>query len=254
MTRFGTPQKWVRVLHTGRGDVLSRTRIMVCVALIACMAVVATDVLTGGPLTRFDHVVHDQLSQHYRDWLWWTCYYLQQTGNEYVLVPALGILSLVAAARFRSLRPMVVVFVLCVTLAVVVPGIKIVTGRTSPHSGVDVTLTSGTEFPSGHAVNAIVLWGAILELLVVVSPTVQRWLSRRVRTAVVVFTGLTAGGGALGLSYHWLTDVLAGWLLGSAMLIAFVGLDVFAELRRPRPPGPTPALEPPRVRPATSTR
>lgn len=214
---------------------MRRSWVVGCAALLAAMAAVTADVLARGPLTSLDFTIHEQLSLHVRDTVWWVAYAMAQLGNEYVLIPLLGVLCLLAAARRWSLRPIVATFVVCATLGVVVPAIKILTGRTAPRSGFDAVFAGGAEYPSGHAVNAIVLWGAALEMLVLAFPVVRRWLTVRVRRVLVVVWGLASAVGMLGLDYHWFTDALGGWLLGAAIYVAFIAVGVPAMWRRRSP-------------------
>lgn len=211
--------------------VLTRRRFLACAILVAAFGVVTADVLLGGPLTGLDHVLHGRLEGQTHGAWWRAGYGLAQAGNEYVVIPALGAVCLVAARWRRSLRPVVVTFVVCASLALVVPAIKIVTGRTAPRSGIDAVFAGGAEYPSGHAINAILLWGVTFELLVAAFPVTSRWLTRPVRRVLVTLLGAAAGAGMVMLNYHWLTDALGGWLLGTAMFILFLGLDPFGPLR-----------------------
>ncbi|HET8599633.1 MAG TPA: phosphatase PAP2 family protein [Segeticoccus sp.] len=194
---------------------------------------VTVDVLfLHGPLRHFDHVLYGKLLLHDdHNFRWWASKIIGEVGNEYLLLPALGIVTLVASWRTRSVRPMVISFCVGASLGILVPAVKIVTGRTKPlQPGHDSVFAGGTTYPSGHVVNSILLMGLALELLVLAWPALQRWLGVRVRRWLVVLSGAMSGAGTLGLSYHWFTDVLAGWLLGAAMFVVLIGLDVFAPL------------------------
>lgn len=207
-----------------------RGRAWACAGLLAATVAITVDITYRGPLEHLDLALHDWLPPLPGSTPWWIWWALAQMGNEYVLIPPLGACCLIAAARLRSVRPIVVTFCVCATLALVIPGIKIATGRTAPRSGYDAMFAGGTEFPSGHAVNAIVIWGAALEMLVLAFPVLERWLTLRVRRGVVVVWSAAAGIGMVGLNYHWFSDALAGWLLGTMFFLIFLGLDVFAPL------------------------
>src|SRR6185503_5615958 len=76
---------------------------------------------------------------------------------------------------------------------------------------------STSSFPSGHSAAGIALWVAIA-LLVTWSASRRRW-----RTPAIVIGA--AVGVAIGLSrlyrgMHFVTDVVAGWMLGTAALLA----------------------------------
>lgn len=70
-------------------------------------------------------------------------------------------------------------------------------------------------FPSGHTLNAVVVIGIIVYLLVL--------RREHIAARIALIVGGTVYALAVGLSrvylgHHWFTDVLAGWLLGAAWL------------------------------------
>lgn len=214
---------------------LSRKQAWACALLLAGFAAITADVLASGPLTRLDWATHLFVQQQLQHaWWWWLASIVKHGGNEWILVPLLGALCVFAAVRYRTVRPLLVVFFVCGAIAVVIPGLKIITGRTAPHTGVDWVFTSGTEFPSGHALNAIVILGTFLELAAAISRSVERRLPPRRRYLIIVVAAAAGGLGMLALDYHWLTDVLAGWLLGAAGYIALLAWDPFRPLREAR--------------------
>lgn len=62
-------------------------------------------------------------------------------------------------------------------------------------------------YPSGHAVNTIVLYGLIVMLLGSIMPTRFRW-------AVLVVPPIVVGLSQIYLGLHWFSDTLAGLMLG----------------------------------------
>lgn len=216
------------------------------------LGLLVTDLALGGPLSEADGALHRWLSGHPHPVLTVISAVLAQAGNEFLLIPALGLLCLATAWRIRSVRPLLAVFAVCVTLAGVVPAVKIATGRTAPRSGVDLWFAGGTEFPSGHAVNAIVLVALFLELLVVGFPGAARWLPPRRRRCAVAALGIAGGVGMVGLAYHWLTDAVGGWLIGVLLYLAVQAL-IRRMFRAPTDAGRRPA-EQERGTPAPSAR
>ncbi|WNV73637.1 phosphatase PAP2 family protein [Geodermatophilus sp. DSM 44513] len=100
-------------------------------------------------------------------------------------------------------------------LAVLGPVAKAVVDRARPVVASPVVETpSNASFPSGHAMTAVVVYGA---LLLVALPSVRRrarpWLVAAT-ALLVVLVGLTR----LALGVHFVSDVLAGWALGAGWL------------------------------------
>jgi undecaprenyl-diphosphatase len=85
-------------------------------------------------------------------------------------------------------------------------------------------------FPSGHAMNSLVVYGALA--------AIAWWLAgpRAGRAAVALATvlALLIGTSRIYLGYHYLTDVVGGWLAGAAWLLLLVGV-VAGRPDRPRP-------------------
>jgi len=94
------------------------------------------------------------------------------------------------------------------------PVVKDLVGRLRPVVEAPVASAPGPSFPSGHALASVVTYGTLLLVLLPL-------LRRRARTPVVASTVLLVvaiGFTRLALGVHFLTDVLAGWLLGVAWL------------------------------------
>ena len=94
------------------------------------------------------------------------------------------------------------------------PSLKTLVGRLRPIVEAPVATAPGNSFPSGHALGSMVTYGA---LLLVFLPAVRpRW-----RKAVIGFVAaiiLAIGITRVALGVHYVSDVVAGWLLGAAWL------------------------------------
>lgn len=125
---------------------------------------------------------------------------------------ATALVAAVAVARFRSYLSGLIVIVTVGGASVLCVAIKLLLARSRPPIGIQETLETDYSFPSGHVTGAAALFGM---LVVVVgmhrSEGVKRWL---VCVAVVVVAAVALSRVYLGV--HWLSDVLAGVLLGSA--------------------------------------
>jgi membrane-associated phospholipid phosphatase len=65
--------------------------------------------------------------------------------------------------------------------------------------------------PSGHAQNAVVVWG-----------TIAAWIGRWWAWLICMLIAFMIGFSRLYLGVHFPTDVLLGWLIGALLLLAFI--------------------------------
>ena len=129
-------------------------------------------------------------------------------------------------------------------------GLKLVVERERPLVP-HLTAASGWSFPSGHSATSAACWAAI-------GLVSMRWVSRRWRPAIVAASAAIAVAVAASralLGVHWLTDVVAGVVVGWAwfvlVAVAFggrlqrLGEPVEALDASPEPdPDPQPSFEP----------
>jgi len=129
-----------------------------------------------------------------------------------------SVLALVAGwlAYRRLPRLVAYVAVTAIGSSLLNNAIKVVVARTRPHLADPVATAAGMSFPSGHAQAAIVGYGI---LLLVFLPTVTRaarlWIS-----SFAALTVLAIGFSRIALGVHFLSDVIGGFLVGGAWLIA----------------------------------
>lgn len=93
--------------------------------------------------------------------------------------------------------------------------VKDLVGRLRPVVEDPVYAAPGLSFPSGHAMSSLVCYGV---LLVVFAPTLHR-RARRAFTVVVAVIVFAVGCTRMALGVHYLSDVVAGWLLGALWLL-----------------------------------
>lgn len=130
----------------------------------------------------------------------------------------MAVLGTVAAILFWVRRRLRVAFGIAgATLGagLLVVGFKHLYGRSRPPSAVQLVPQTSLSFPSGHSLGSIVVIGMLTVL-------VGRELRSTVLRAALATTSSAAvaliGVSRLYLGVHWLSDVLAGWLLGGAWL------------------------------------
>lgn len=118
-------------------------------------------------------------------------------------------LAILHSRRLKTYEPVLPVVCAFAFTYVTIGALKLFTDRGAPHYG-SVLLFSestGRSYPSGHAANVIVWYGVLAMLL---APFVWPWVRGLLRygPAIVVSFATTY------LGYHWVTDTLAGVLIG----------------------------------------
>ncbi|WP_194818716.1 phosphatase PAP2 family protein [Nocardia sp. XZ_19_385] len=93
--------------------------------------------------------------------------------------------------------------------------VKQLVERLRPVVETPVHSVAGWSFPSGHAMSSLVCYGVVVLVFV----PIQRAGVRRAVTSVAVVLVTVIGLSRIALGVHYLTDVLAGWLLGALWLM-----------------------------------
>lgn len=154
-------------------------------------------------------------------------------------MPLLATLVVVViAVRRRRWTPLVVAVIAAVgSLAMTVVG-KDLIGRARPPASLAVPpLEVSPSFPSGHTLNATVLLTVIVYLVLIETTTTrQRVVTVTLGAVFVAAMGLSR----VYLGHHWLTDVVAGWVVGLAWALAVVTAHrLWLTLRDQRRPAPS---------------
>ena len=92
--------------------------------------------------------------------------------------------------------------------------LKLLVGRNRPDLLDPVARATGFSFPSGHALNAALAAAVFVLVLLPVARGAWRRLLWGAAVVVTVLTGLSR----IVLGVHWTSDVVAGWLLGIAVV------------------------------------
>jgi membrane-associated phospholipid phosphatase len=172
--------------------------------------VALTLLLWRGAFLGADVAVRDWSDAHRPAALYWAARGGNLLGQGGALVALSALLAVLLAWRRRSVRPLLPVVAAFALTFAVLQVLKSITDRPAPHALLahpERLGLGGQSYPSGHLVNAIV-WYGILALLLApwLTPTLW-WLLRLAPPFVLCFTTVYLG-------YHWLTDTIAGVLLG----------------------------------------
>ncbi len=218
---------WDRVTPGGTFG-LEFTTLMAIFAVASFVLVSYTVLVSGDPgPTTGDTAAFELVERLHTSWLVDIAEAVTRLGSAAVVWPLAGLCAVVLAARRRWPE----VGVLVVGMLIVIVGVhelKDAIDRPRPEGG--LVSTSGSSFPSAHAAySTFYVWLAVT--------IVMRLRVGMARGTAVVVTGiaLTAlvGFSRVFLEVHYLSDVNAGWALGSAAfsLCAAVAL-VISTLRQ----------------------
>jgi membrane-associated phospholipid phosphatase len=183
--------------------------------MLAGFAVV-TALLAAGVLLDLDKTVSDWCVGHRTTGTYWLARAANYLGNGGPLTVICLVIAIGLAVRGRTVRPVLPVVAAFLLTGIAILPIKLWTNRAAPNSklpnAVELFNTLppgeyGRSYPSGHLVNTVVWYGVLALLLTPwLTATVRRWL-RFAPPAIVFVTTVY-------LNFHWLTDSIAGLLLG----------------------------------------
>jgi len=187
----------------------------VAVVLGALLLALVVRIATG-PVARLDQGVAGSLNTVVapRPWLVTVLQVLTAPGSAITAWIVLSTLTVALLIR-RRYRLAIYVAVTGLGTAVLSPLLKQLVDRLRPIVDLPVATAGGPSFPSGHTLAATVWVGVVLLVLLPVVPPRRRRIAVAVGVAVVVVVGLTR----IALGVHFVSDVLAGWLVGTGWLL-----------------------------------
>ncbi|MBQ1072348.1 phosphatase PAP2 family protein [Micromonospora sp. C31] len=189
-----------------------------------------TVALANERLFGIDRAVADWSQAHRPTAAHWTAVILNYLGQGTPLtLIALG-LAVLLAVRLGSVRPVLPpVLAFALTFLTIGP-LKVWTARPAPSASIkdpflpaertlplfqdELPLRFAQSYPSGHVANAIVWYGVIALLLAPLLRTYGRSVPPRLVAVVRVVPPLVVLCTTTYLGWHWLTDSVAGLLLG----------------------------------------
>lgn len=201
---------WQRVTPGGTFG-LEFTSLMAILAVATFVLVSYTVIVTGDPgPTPGDTTAIDIVESLRTDWLVDIAEAVTELGSDLLVLPIAAVCALALAIRRRWAELGVLVVGMAI-IQVGVPELKDSVERLRPEGG--LVETHGFAFPSGHAANStFYVWLAVT--------IVMRLRPGMARGALVVTAGIVlaalVGLSRVYLGVHYLSDVNAGWALGTA--------------------------------------
>jgi undecaprenyl-diphosphatase len=183
------------------------------VAVGWALGTVVQDVL-GNRSSSLDGTVARYVAEHRTPWLTTVLRTVTWLGSTAVTIPVSAVIGLLMRRRTGRWSPMAQLAVAIGGAVAISNIVKQLVARPRPHVGRIISSAGGYAFPSGHAIQAVLV-STTLALLASRSSTarVVAW------TAAIVVT-LAVGWSRVYLGVHWLTDVLGAYVLGAAWAVA----------------------------------
>ncbi|MBT8202642.1 MAG: phosphatase PAP2 family protein [Acidimicrobiia bacterium] len=202
-----------RVVAAVRDDRRARLLIYVCVGLFVCLAVIA--VVEETVLMRVDAAVQETTMEVRTGWLNTTMVLLTELGTRYVIgVLAFGLAVWAWATKRCTTTVAIIVAAIAINPLFEVL-FKELVGRVRPD--LDQLLPgNGPSFPSGHVLAAVGFYGLVP--LVVWEATTNK-IARTAAFFGSAAVILTVAASRVYLDVHWTSDVFAGLLLGTVLVI-----------------------------------
>lgn len=222
-------------------------RLLLFVAAFGLVAVpfafLLQQVLSDGPVTSFDREGAQWLNDRFygHGGAIGALHVISFTGKPIFLFPAVGIPALWILRR-GGRKLAIFLAVTCLGGGLVDTIVKVVVGRHRPEVDHPIITAFGKSFPSGHSMQAVVCYGALLLVFLPLIPANRRTLAIGATATWALLIGLSR----LALGVHYVSDVLGGFVLGAAWLAASVAsFQIWREDRGKRPTEPlTEGVEP----------
>ncbi|WP_127782417.1 phosphatase PAP2 family protein [Rhodococcus sp. X156] len=178
--------------------------------LVLGLLVLWVQVVWGGPIITLDEAVQRHFATRQNTPWAELAQVITHLGDPPVAIFLLLLGVAVLCGRRQYWVPMIFAGSASLLLVVAVLSLKHLVGR----PGLDGE--SGVLWPSGHTTTATVVYGVVACLLA------PRW--RRSAWALAVGVPALVGVSLVVRDFHWVADVLAGWLLGPLLIIAAAAL------------------------------
>jgi undecaprenyl-diphosphatase len=237
-TGFGTVGAWLRQWVGVEATALLGLAFGLGVAMLLGLGatVVLEDVLDGEGWAQLDEPAAQWLAAHREPWLTSSLLVLTRLGDPARQTLLVVAVCLVATVCSRSILPAVIGAVGGGGIGLVIVTAKHLVGRDRPHPTSAVLSVDGFSFPSGHAAGAAAVGTLCAWMLC--RWVVHRWAAQVAVWASTVAVIMLIGFSRAYLGVHYVTDVLAGWLVGTAWTGVVIVVASWWSSARHAYPGP----------------
>jgi membrane protein DedA with SNARE-associated domain/membrane-associated phospholipid phosphatase len=211
---------------------------------------VLQDVLARDELELVDRPVALFFVRHREAWLTRLLQDLTNLGSIRILLPLIVVVGVGWWLRRRTWRPLGLLAGAYAGADLAFNLVKELVGRPRPPAAILLKPVAGPSFPSGHATQAVAVYGMLAALAATATASWRRKVAAWALAVVIV--GAVAVS-RLYLGTHWLTDVLGGLALGAAWLFALlISVRTIGRLHA-HPTPDQPAAAPDNGNPSSST-
>lgn len=202
---------------------MNRKRVFIFSGALLCFAFVAFNVIysmTIGENLEFDTIIRNVIIGYRNDILNPIFIFITYLANFETIIFICVILFFFKKTRVQYGVPLAITASGSATIQTI---IKILVERSRPPVENFIIIQGGYSFPSGHSCSGLVFYGLLIYLFIhtIVDKTVNKIFS-----SIFITLILLIGISRIYVGVHYPTDVIAGWLLGLAILmIAITVID-----------------------------
>lgn len=204
---------------------LRRGSVLLSLALGALLLLVTVQVAAGTGLAWLDVQAHRLGLENRWTSTWVVMKVLESLGQRGpTAVEAFLVMGWITWRR-RTWRPVLLLGGSLLALNLFVGLMKLFFSRAKPVYGDPDLFTGGLMFPSGHAGNALLTWALVGYVIARYAGVRRPDLWRRGTVVATTLVCVAVAASSVYFDSHWVSDLLAGWLIGGLVLQASILVD-----------------------------